>query len=105
MLCPRASEQPGEGPDVAEPESRRLKVFVSSAASDMDARELRRGLSGAFEVSSSDLLVGSYARHTALIRALADVDVVVVFVPPPEDPAGRNVLIEAGVALGARRPL
>lgn len=78
---------------------------MSSAAADMDARELRRALSSDFEVSSSDTLLGSYARHTALTRALADVDVVVVFVPPPEDAAGRNVLIEAGVALGARRPV
>jgi len=90
---------------VPEPEPQRLKVFVSSAAADMDARELRTALSSMFDVSSSDTLVGSYARHTALRRALGDVDVVVVFVPPPEDAAARNVLIEAGVALGSHRPV
>lgn len=87
------------------PESKRLKVFVSSAAADMDARELRKALSGSFDISSSDTLVGSYTRHAALSQALGDADVVVVFVPPPEDSAAGNVLFEAGVAVGAHRPV
>lgn len=83
----------------------RLKVFITGAVADTDARQLRSALSEIYDVRSSDLVVGSLARHTALSRAIGDVDVVVVFVPAPEDPAARNVLFEAGLAVGASRPV
>lgn len=86
-------------------ENRRLRVFFSSSFADRDARQLREALSDQFDIVSPDALVGSFARHTALNRALDDVDVVVVALPPPEDPAAANVFVEAGAALGAGRPV
>jgi hypothetical protein len=66
---------------------------------------LRAALSQFFDVTSADGLVGSYTRHAALSNALHDVDVVVVALPAPEDPASANVFVEVGAALGARRPV
>lgn len=90
--------------EVTDPASR-LTVFFSSSFADPEARLLREGLREHFDVSTPDTLVGSYARHTALSRAIANSDVVVVAVPAAEDPAARNVFVEAGAALGAGRPV
>jgi len=83
----------------------RLTLFFSSSFADADARELREALREHFNVTTADTLVGSYVRHTALHQAIADADVVVVAVPATEDPAARNVFVEAGAALGAGRPI
>jgi hypothetical protein len=82
-----------------------LKLFFSYSSADMDARRTRDLLRQEFDVTSQDTLTGSFARRTALHQAVADCDIVVAVLPPPEDPASRNVFIEAGVAIGAGRPL
>jgi len=82
----------------------RPRVSVSSSYSDTLRSELRERLTEVFDVVPLGLPSGSLARGTA-VRATSDIDVAVVVLPAPDDPAFGSVMFEAGAAAGAGVPL
>lgn len=82
----------------------RPQVSVSCSYSDILRPELRERLAENFDVVPLGFSAGSLARGTA-VGAVSDIDVAVVLLPAPDDPALGNVVFEAGVAAGAGVPL
>ncbi len=83
----------------------RVKIFVSYSYADADAARVRDRLRNTFNVSTTESATGATTRHSSLIRAITASDLAVIFMPAPEDPASRNVLVEAGAALALGLPI